>query len=111
MAYGLPASAWLENGLPSAPTSVKGPPKLALTGPAVATGRERSCATPHKATMPISASAISAHANSRTCFSLDFGGAFSVTSDHHPQIGAAFGCVECAYRPSMRQRNLPGEAE
>src|SRR5947209_7379625 len=112
MAYGLPASAWLENGFPSAPTSVNGPPKLVFTGPELAAGAlvfER--VTTNMPAMPISATATSNHASSRTCLSRDRGGASSVKSDHHAQIGAAFGRIESAYGPAVGERNLPGEAE
>src|SRR6476469_9267645 len=49
--------------------------------------------------------------SSRTCFSLDLGGALSVNSDHHPEVSAALRRIERAYRSSVRQGNLPREAE
>jgi hypothetical protein len=96
-----------------APTRLNGPPKLALTGPAVASGGEADCSRGirNRAAVPTIASATSAHSISRTRFKLDFGGAFSVTSDHHAQVGAASGRVERTYRPCAHQRNLPREGQ
>src|SRR6476661_3855440 len=112
MAYGLPASAWLEKGLPSAPTSVNGPPKLVFTGPLNASGASVcSRGMKNSAAVPPIASATMSQSSRRTCFNRDFGGRDSVTSDHHAQIGAAFWRLERAYRPSVRQRNLPCERQ
>src|SRR3954451_12289842 len=113
MAYGLPASAWLEKGCPSPETSSKVPPKLALARPALACGSEAVCTRgmTNSAAIPTTASITSAQASSLTRLSVSLVGAGSVTSDHHAQVGAAFRRVERAYRPAVRQRNLPRKAQ
>src|SRR4051794_3424290 len=113
MAYGLPASAWLENALPSPLTNVNGPPKFAFTAPPPAWGSDGVWVRGMRinAAVPAMASTTSTHRSSRTCFRVDLGGAFSVNSDHHAQIGAPLRRVEGAYRPAVCQRNLPRETK
>ena len=114
MAYGLPASAWLEKGLPSPPTSVNGPPKLALRGPAGRFRRHRS-ARAERGTAPQCRRSPVRPATTAACalasMLRDFGGAILRSrSDHHAQVGAAFGRVERAYRPAVGQAQPAGRS-
>src|SRR5690348_10942062 len=75
MAYGLPASFALEKGLPSAPTSVNGPPKLLDAGAlTICGGRLLTCGSRSSAAPPATASATRAHNRIRTCLRLRRGG-------------------------------------
>jgi hypothetical protein len=73
----LPWSFALENGFPSEPTSVNGPPNDDRVAVACG-GWTVTRWTTNNAAIPAIASATSAHASMRTSFSFDFGGEVSV---------------------------------